>query len=99
MKPSTLENKVIKGRKKATESVLFEDEVTKVIFPEEDVTPVTNDKKKRDTEELPFELLPRDIEVIEAIAQQDRVPYRFALQGVLRDALDLYHKFRKLSPR
>lgn len=78
-KPTVLENKVV-GKKTDT---FFEEEKTPTDYPTKD------DKESID---LPFELLPRDVELIEQISERERISYPLALRVVLRQALDLYHK-------
>lgn len=65
-------------------------------FFEEEETPIDNFTNTSYEENLSFNLSTKDIQVIEELSKRRNIPYRLAAQDVIRDALDLYHKFVKI---
>jgi hypothetical protein len=78
MRPTRLENKVAKVDNSTAKLPSFDDD---------EPTSVTSTPDHR----LDFVLSERDVSMVQAIADEHRIPYGAALKAVLRDALDIYH--------
>jgi hypothetical protein len=80
---------------KAKQEKFFEDEVT----PSEEF-PVKNFPYIKDPiNQTLFELSREDVEIVEGFAEKEKIPYHLAVQNVLRDALNLYHKFIRIGKK